>query len=256
MRTIIPFTKPTVLNSEIKYIKKAINSEFGISDNGFYSRRVADYLKELFSSEDVLLTSSCTHALEIIAMLLNLEIGDEIIMPSFTFVSTANAFVIHGGKPVFVDINPETMNIDESIIEKAITKKTRAILVMHYAGVSCDMNKVLSITKKHNLILIEDAAQALYSEYKRKLLGTFGDFSTFSFHSTKNFSCGEGGALIINNKKYVNRASIIKDKGTNRKDFLNKIISKYTWVDIGSSFVMSELNAAHLYSQLINSNKI
>ncbi len=187
------------------------------------------------------------------ALLLKLKAGDEIIMPSYTFVTTANAFVLHGGTPVFVDIHPTTMNIDENLIEAAITGRTRAIVVVHYAGVACKMERILAIAKKHNLVVIEDAAQAILSFYNGKPLGSFGDMATFSFHETKNYTSGEGGVLIVNNPAFAKRAEIIRQKGTNREQFFRGEIDKYTWVDIGSSYVMSELNAAYLYAQLESS---
>ncbi len=256
MNNPIYFNRPAFLGKEFAYLSEAITNLTGISGNGVFVKRCEEWFKQNIGCDKVLLTGSCTHALEIIALLLNLEKGDEIIMPSYTFVSTANAFVLHGGKPVFVDINPLTMNIDETLIENAITDKTKAIVIMHYGGVSCDMEKIIGIAKKHNLILIEDAAQAVKSSYKNKPLGSFGDFATFSFHETKNYTSGEGGALIINNKNYTERAEIIHQKGTNRNRFLRGQVDKYTWVDVGSSYVMSELNAAYLYAQLEDSDKI
>jgi dTDP-4-amino-4,6-dideoxygalactose transaminase len=190
------------------------------------------------------------------ALLLNIKKNDEIIMPSYTFVSTANAFVLRGGVPVFVDIDPKTLNIDPKKIEKAITKKTKAIVAVHYAGVSCDMDPILKIAKKYKLYVIEDAAQAILSSYKGRPLGSIGDLATLSFHDSKNIHCGEGGALLINNKKFIKRAKILRDKGTNRDDFNNNVIKKYTWVDIGSSYGLSEINASFLYAQLSKSKSI
>ena len=193
---------------------------------------------------------SCTAALEISAILLNIKPGDEVIMPSFTFVSTANAFVLRGAKIVFVDIDEKTLNIDVKQIEEKITKKTKAVVVVHYAGISCEIEKIKKITEKKKIALIEDAAQAILSKFKGKPLGSFGDLATISFHETKNIHCGEGGALLINNKKFIQRAKVIRDKGTNRDDFNKKIVKKYSWVDIGSSYCLSEINAAFLYTQL------
>jgi dTDP-4-amino-4,6-dideoxygalactose transaminase len=206
--------------------------------------------------KDALLVHSCTAALEICALLLNIKKGDEIIMPSYTFVSTANAFVLRGGTPVFVDIDSETLNIDPNKIEKAITKKTKAIVTVHYAGISCDMDPILKIAKKYKLYVIEDAAQAILSSYKGRPLGSIGNLATLSFHDSKNIHCGEGGALLINNKKFIRRARIIRDKGTNRDDFNNNIVKKYTWVDLGSSYGLSEINAAFLYAQLLKAKSI
>lgn len=252
----IAFNKPAVVGNELKYIQEAINSPSGISGNGIFVKKCEEWFEKNLQSKDVLLTGSCTHALEIAAILLDLKEGDEIIMPSYTFVTSANAFVLHGGTPVFVDINPQTMNIDENLIEAAITPKTRAILVVHYGGVGCNMDRILEIAKKHNLILIEDAAQALFSRYNHKPLGTFGDFGCFSFHETKNYTSGEGGAIVINNPKYVERAEIIREKGTDRSKFFRGQVDKYTWVDVGSSYVMSELNAAYLFAQLEAAHEI
>ena len=198
----------------------------------------------------------CTAALEMCAILLNIKSKDEVIMPSYTFVSTANAFVLRGAKPVYVDIDPKTMNIDTNKIEALITNKTKAIIIVHYAGVSCDMEKIANLTRKYRIPLIEDAAQAILAKYKNKSLGSFGDLSALSFHESKNIHCGHGGALLINNKKFINRSEIIRDKGTNRKNFLNNLVNKYTWVDIGSSYGLDEINAAFLFGQLKQSKKI
>jgi dTDP-4-amino-4,6-dideoxygalactose transaminase len=207
-------------------------------------------LRDYIGCQKALLTHSCTAALEMAAMLIDIKPGDEVIMPSYTFVSTANAFVLRGGVPVFVDIRPDTLNIDEEKIEAAITSKTKAICVVHYAGVACDMDKILSISEKHNLFLIEDAAQAIGSEYKNKKLGSFGHLSAVSFHETKNIQSGEGGALLINDKRYTDRAEILREKGTDRSRYFRNEVDKYTWVDIGSSYLPSELVAAYLYAQL------
>jgi len=226
------------------------------SANGYFSKKSSKWLIKNLKVKDALLVHSCTAALEICALLLNIKKGDEIIMPSYTFVSTANAFALRGGRPVFVDIDSKTLNIDPNKIEKSITKNTRAIVAVHYAGVSCDMDPILKIAKKYKLYVIEDAAQAILSSYKGRPVGSIGDLATLSFHDSKNIHCGEGGALLINNKKFIKRAKIIIDKGTNRDDFNNNIVKKYTWVDLGSSYGLSEINAAFLYSQLKQAKKI
>ncbi len=222
-----------------------------MAGNGEFNLRCQAWLQDYLSSPAARMTTSCTSALEMAALLAKIKSGDEVIMPSFTFVSTANAFVLFGGVPVFVDIKPDTLNIDPDFIEAAITKRTRAIVPVHYAGIGCDMDSILEIAKKHNLLVIEDDAQGLGSFYKGKALGTFGDMAAISFHQTKNItSGGEGGALIINNENLIDRADIILEKGTNRKKFFEGQVDKYTWVDVGSSFVLSELNAAFLLAQL------
>ena len=209
---------------------------------------VIHFLK-LFERKKTLLTTSCTHALEMAAILLDIKKGDEVIVPSYTFVSTVNAFVLRGAKPVFIDIHNDTLNLDETLLEGLITKNTKAIIVMHYAGVGCEMDSIMKISKQYHIPVIEDNAHGLFGRYKGKYLGTFGAFSTQSFHDTKNFSCGEGGALFINNEKFIERARIIREKGTNRHRFINREVDKYTWVDIGSSFILSEILAAFLYAQ-------
>lgn len=251
----IPFNKPFRIENEFNYIRDAIKKGI-LRGDGIYTQKCHEFLEKKLDCEKALLTHSCTAALEMCAILLDLKAGDEIIMPSFTFVSTANAFVLRGAVPVFVDIRQDTLNIDETLIEKAITAKTKAICVVHYAGVACEMDKIMDIAKKNNLAVIEDAAQALGCFYKGKPLGTIGDLGCFSFHETKNIISGEGGALIINNKKFEERAEIIREKGTNRSKFFRGEVDKYTWVDIGSSFLPSDLIAAFLYSQLENMNKI
>jgi len=233
-----------------------INKLNHYSSNGPYTKKCQDWLKKEIKCKDAILTHSCTAALEMCALLLDIKKDDEIIMPSYTFVSTANAFVLRGGKPVFVDIDLNTCNIDPSKIEQAISKKTKAIVVVHYAGVSCDMDPILKIAKQYKLYVIEDAAQAILSTYKGKPLGSIGDLATLSFHETKNIHCGEGGALLINNPKFIKRAKIIRDKGTNRDLFNQNMVKKYTWVDYGSSYGLSEINAAFLYSQLKQAKKI
>ena len=251
MKKTISFSKPYITGSEKSYIEDVISKGF-LSGDGMYTEKCETWLKDFLGAHKTLLTHSCTAALEMTALLLDLKEGDEIIMPSFTFVSTANAFVLRGAIPVFVDINSDDLNINANLIENAITPKTKAIVIVHYAGVACDMEIIQKIAKSYNLYLIEDAAQAINSFYKNKPLGSFGDFSTFSFHNTKNIVSGEGGALVINNPNFSDRAEIIREKGTNRKQFLKKQVDKYTWVDKGSSFLPSELVAAFLWGQLEN----
>lgn len=248
---MIPFNKPFTIENEFKYIQNAIDNGI-LRGDGIYTKKCHQFLESKLGCKKALLTHSCTAALEMSAILLDLKPDDEIIMPSYTFVSTANAFVLRGAKPVFIDIRPDTLNIDENLIEQAITPKTKAIVCVHYAGVACEMDKIIEIAKKHNLFVIEDAAQALGSFYKGKPLGTIGDLGCFSFHETKNIISGEGGALIINNPKFIERAEIIREKGTNRSQFFRGEIDKYTWVDIGSSFLPSDIISAFLYSQLEN----
>jgi dTDP-4-amino-4,6-dideoxygalactose transaminase len=250
----IYFNVPIVTNYKVNIHKIAQLKNY--SSNGYFSKKCSKWLIKNLKTKEALLVHSCTAALEMCALLLKIKQGDEIIMPSYTFVSTANAFVLRGGIPVFVDIDSKTLNIDPSKIEKAITKKTRAIVAVHYAGVSCDMDPILKIAKKYKLYVIEDAAQAILSSYKGRPLGSIGDLATLSFHDSKNIHCGEGGALLINNKKFIKRAKIIRDKGTNRDDFNNNIVKKYTWVDLGSSYGLSEINAAFLYGQLKQAKKI
>ena len=251
----IPFNVPTVVGDEINYISKAI-SLHNICGDGEFTQLCSKKLEDLTGVSKVLLTTSCTHATEMAAILAGIKEGDEVIMPSYTFVSTANAFVMRGAIPVFVDIRPDTMNIDETLIENAITGKTRAIVVVHYAGVSCEMDTIMDIAHRHNIYVIEDAAQAIGSTYKGKACGSLGEFGCYSFHETKNISMGEGGALLIRDKSNIERAEIIREKGTNRTMFHRGEISKYTWVDIGSSYLPSELNAAYLYAQLLHLDEI
>lgn len=252
---MIPFNKPFLIENEFLYIKDAIDKGI-LRGDGFYTKKCHEFLENLLKCKKALLTHSCTAALEMAAILLDIKSGDEVIMPSYTFVSTANAFVLRGGVPVFVDIRPDTLNIDENLIEDAITPKTKAICVVHYAGVSCEMDKIMQIAKKYNLHVVEDAAQALGSFYKGKPLGTIGDVGCFSFHETKNVISGEGGAIAINNEKFIDRAEIIREKGTNRSRFFRGQVDKYTWVDIGSSYLPSDIIAAYLYSQLQNIDRI
>ena len=253
---MISFNIPPVTGSESKYIQEAILSH-KICGDGQFTKKCTEYLEKHLHGHKVLLTTSCTSALEMAAVLCNIKAGDEVILPSFTFCSTADAFVQRGAKLVFVDIRPDTMNIDESKIEAAITDKTRVIVPVHYAGVACEMDTIMDIAKRHNLKVVEDAAQAICSQYKGKQLGTIGDFGCLSFHETKNFSMGEGGAIIINtNSEDYEWAEIIREKGTDRSKFLRGQIDKYTWRDYGSSYLPSDLNAAYLWAQLENSEKI
>lgn len=253
---MIRFNKPFIIDNEIDYIKDAILNKGMLCGDGAYTHKCNELLQNKLGANKVLLTHSCTAALEMAAILLDIKAGDEIIMPSYTFVSTANAFVLRGGVPVFVDIRQDTLNIDETLIEQAITSKTKAICVVHYAGVACEMDTIIVIANKYNLAVIEDAAQALGSSYKERQLGTIGDMGCFSFHETKNIIAGEGGALAVNNDKYSHRAEIIREKGTNRSQFFRGVVDKYTWVDIGSSYLPSDMIAAFLYSQLENMDQI
>ncbi|SFN78248.1 dTDP-4-amino-4,6-dideoxygalactose transaminase [Pseudobutyrivibrio sp. UC1225] len=252
---MILFNVPPLVGTEEKYIKDAI-AKHKICGDGEYTKKCNAWFEEKTGSPKVLLTTSCTHATEMAALLCNIQPGDEVIMPSFTFVSTADAFVLRGAKVVFVDIRPDTMNIDENKIEAAITEKTKAIVPVHYAGVACEMDKIMDIARRHNLWVVEDAAQGVMSKYKGKALGTIGDFGCFSFHETKNYSMGEGGAILIKNQDMVEPAEIIREKGTNRAKFFRGQIDKYTWVEAGSSYLPSELNAAYLYGQLEEADKI
>jgi dTDP-4-amino-4,6-dideoxygalactose transaminase len=251
----IPFNKPSFIGNELKYIKEAVMSG-KISGDGMFSKKCTDLIKKKFSAKSVFLTPSGTAALDMTALLLNLTKGDEVIVPSFTFTSTVNAFVLYDAVPVFVDIRQDTLNIDENKIEEKITQKTKAIYCMHYAGTACEMDKIMKIAKKHGLFVVEDAAQAMNAKYKDKFLGTIGDMGIYSFHETKNYNCGEGGAILINNPKYISRAEIIREKGTDRAKFFRGEVDKYTWRDIGSSYLLSDVLAAYLYAQLENLEKI
>jgi dTDP-4-amino-4,6-dideoxygalactose transaminase len=251
----IPFNKPFIAGKELFYIAQAV--AFGnIAGDGHFTKSCCQFLEQHFKSLKVLMTPSCTAALEMAAILCDLQPGDEVIMPSYTFVSTANAFVRAGATPVFVDIRPDTLNIDEDLIEAAITPHTRAICAVHYAGVPCEMDKIMEIAAHHNLIVVEDAAQAVNSWYKGRACGSIGHLGCYSFHETKNYTCGEGGALCINRSELISRAEIIRDKGTNRKQFFRGIVDKYTWVDIGSSYVPSEIASAFLFGQLEHLDQI
>lgn len=246
---MIPFNIPLITGQEMCYINQAIQNK-KICGDGSFTKKCNEWLENNAKTKKVLLTTSCTHALEMAAILADIRENDEVIMPSFTFVTTANAFVLRGAKIIFVDVRSDTMNIDETKIEEAITNKTKAIVPVHYAGVSCEMDEIMELAKKYNLLVIEDAAQGMMSTYKKKVLGSIGDMGCYSFHETKNYSCGEGGAILINNERFVERAEIIREKGTNRLRFLKGQVDKYTWVDIGSSYLPSELNAAFLYAHL------
>lgn len=246
---MIPFNIPTITGNEIHYIAQSLKEQ-RLSGGGLFTKKCEDWIEKNFECKKALLVPSCTHALEMAAMLVDVKEGDEIIMPSYTFVSTANAFAIRGAKIVFIDIRPDTMNIDEKMIEGAITEKTKAIVVVHYAGVACEMDQIMKIASKYNLYVIEDAAQAVMSTYKNRALGTIGHIGCYSFHETKNYTCGEGGAILINNTEMIERAEIIREKGTDRSKFFRGQVDKYTWVDIGSSFLLGEINAAFLYAQL------
>lgn len=252
---MINFNVPPVVGKEIDYIEQVIQNR-KICGDGNFTKKCSKWLEETTGTSKALLTTSCTHATEMAAILCDIQPGDEVIMPSYTFVSTADAFVLRGAKAVFVDIRPETMNIDERLIEDAITEKTKAIVPVHYAGVSCKMDEICDMARRYNLFVIEDAAQGVNSFYKGRPLGTIGDYGCYSFHETKNYSMGEGGALLIKNEKDIERAEIIREKGTNRSKFFRGQIDKYTWMDAGSSYLPSELNAAYLWAQLEVADKI
>ena len=257
---MIGFNIPPVVGNEEKYIKQAIDSH-KICGDGEFTKKCSEWMENKFSANKILLTTSCSSALEMAALLVDIQPGDEVIMSPYTFVSTANAFVLRGAKIVFVDIRPDTMNIDENLIEDAITEKTKAIVPVHYAGVACEMNKIMEIAKKHNLKVIEDAAQGVMAKYNGKYLGTIGDMGCYSFHETKNYSMGEGGAIVFKDDKYVETAEIIREKGTNRSKFYRGQIDKYTWVEFGSSYLPSDMNAAYLWPELevadeINNNRL
>jgi len=246
---MIVFNVPPYTGNELKYIEQAVEKQ-KICGDGEFTKRCNKWIEEKTDTRKALLTTSCTHATELAALLAEIGPGDEVIMPSYTFVSTADAFVLRGATPVFVDIRPDTMNIDETLIEEAITEKTKAIVPVHYAGVACEMDRIMEIARKYNLIVIEDAAQGIMSTYKGKALGAIGDFGAYSFHETKNYSMGEGGALLIRDEKYIEEAEILREKGTNRSKFFRGQIDKYTWVNYGSSYLPSDMNAAYLWAQL------
>ena len=252
---MISFNVPPVVGKETEYIQKAIHSN-KICGDGDFTKKCSAWLEEKTGTAKALLTTSCTHATELAAILADIQPGDEVIMPSYTFVSTADAFVLRGATAVFVDIRPDTMNINENLIEEAITEKTKAIVPVHYAEVSCEMDKICELAEKYHLYVIEDAAQGVMSSYHGKPLGTIGDYGCYSFHETKNYSMGEGGALLIKDKENVERAEIIREKGTNRSKFFRGQIDKYTWVEAGSSYLPSDINAAYLWAQLEEADKI
>ncbi|MFB5660217.1 dTDP-4-amino-4,6-dideoxygalactose transaminase [Alteribacillus sp. HJP-4] len=245
---MIPFNQPPVTGKEAHYIQQAIDMK-KLSGDGSFSMACHEWMEDTFDCYASYLTTSCTHALEMSALLADIRPGDEVIMPSYTFVSTANAFVLRGAEIVFVDIRPDTLNIDEKLVEAAITSKTKAIVPVHYAGVACEMDALLATARKYDIAVIEDAAQGVMSTYKGKALGTIGDAGCFSFHETKNYTSGEGGAILLNNENWKNRAEIIREKGTNRSQFFRGEVDKYSWVDVGSSYLPSELNAAFLKAQ-------
>ena len=252
---MINFNVPPFVGTELTYVKEAIDAH-KICGDGQFTKKCNTWMEERFHAQKVLLTTSGTSALDMAALLCDFQPGDEVILPSFTFSSTATAFVLAGAKLVFVDVRPDTMNIDETKIEAAITDKTRAIGLVHYAGVACEMDTIMAIAKKYDLKVVEDAAQGVMSSYKGKALGTIGDFGCYSFHETKNYSMGEGGALVINDPKYNERAEILREKGTNRAKFFRGQVDKYTWVDFGDSYLPSDMNAAYLWAQLQVADKI
>ncbi len=252
---MINFNVPPFTGKEMDYIRQAVDHQ-KICGDGEFTKKCSQWIEERTGTEKCLLTTSCTHALELAALLAEIKEGDEVIMPSYTFVSTADAFVLRGAKAVFVDVRPDTMNIDENLIEEAITEKTRAIAVVHYAGVGCEMDKIMDIAKRHNLYVVEDAAQGIMASYKGRALGTIGDFGCFSFHETKNYSMGEGGALLLRDTKYVEGAEILREKGTDRSKYFRGQVDKYRWMNYGSSYLPSDMNAAYLYAQLEMADEI
>ncbi len=245
----IPFNQSSIMGRELEYITEAMRGGQIAGDQTF-TRRCQLLLQEALHVPKALLTTSCTHALELAALLLDLQPGDEVIVPSFTFVSTVNAFVLRGARPVFIDIRPDTLNMDESRLERLVTPRTKAIVPVHYAGVGCEMGMIMDVASRHGIAVVEDNAHGLFGSYRERKLGTFGSFATLSFHETKNCTCGEGGALLLNDTRYIERAEILREKGTNRARFFRGQVDKYTWVDIGSSYVMSDVLAAFLYGQL------
>lgn len=256
---MINFNVPPYVGKEKEYVWQAIDNH-RISGDGIFTKKCNEWLEAHTNTRKALLTTSCTHATEMAALLLGIKEGDEVIMPSYTFVSTADAFVMRGAKAVFVDIRPDTMNIDEKLIEQAVTEKTKVVVPVHYAGISCEMDKIMQLAKKYQIAVVEDAAQGMMSSYKGHSLGTIGDFGCISFHETKNYSMGEGGAIFIKDAKYIEQAEIIREKGTNRSKFYRGEIDKYTWMDCGSSYLPSDINAAYLYAQLemadeVNNNR-
>ena len=246
---MIPFNKPQVVGKEFQYIQQAIDN-LHLSGKGFFTKECEALLEQELPVPRALLTTSCTHALEMAALLLDIKPGDEIIIPSFTFASTVNAFVLRGARPVFIDIRPDTLSLDESQLERRITPRTTAIVVVHYAGVGCEMDSILDLAQRHGVPVIEDNAHGLFGRYRGRPLGTLGCLAALSFHETKNFTCGEGGALLINDPRFIERAEIIREKGTDRSRFFRGQVDKYTWVDVGSSYLLSDILAAFLYAQL------
>jgi dTDP-4-amino-4,6-dideoxygalactose transaminase len=251
----VDFNRPVLVGNELAYIHQAITNAH-ISGDGPFTKKCHAFLEQELGIEKALLTTSCTHALEMAAILLDIQPGDEVIFPDFTFVSTVNAFVLRGARPVFLDIRPDTLNLDESQLEAALTPRTKAVVPVHYAGVGCEMDVILEIANRHKIAVVEDNAHGLFGKYRGKFLGTFGAMATQSFHETKNFSCGEGGALLINDPAFLERAEIIREKGTNRSRFFRGQVDKYTWVDIGSSYLPSDMLAAMLYAQLEQREKV
>ncbi len=252
----IPFNKPPYTGKEIAYITEAVTKNRKICGDGPFTKKCDAWFEERTGAAKSLLTTSCTHATELAALLCDIGPGDEVIMPAYTFVSTANAFVLRGAKPVFVDIRPDTMNIDEMLIEAAVNEKTKAIVPVHYAGIACEMDTIMDIAARHNLYVIEDAAQGVLSTYKGRALGTIGDFGCYSFHETKNYSMGEGGALLIKDQKFVEEAEILREKGTDRAKYYRGQVDKYTWVNLGSSYLPGDMNAAYLWAQLEMADEI
>lgn len=252
---VVPFNRPVISGREFEYMQQAVTSGH-LSGDGTFTKKCHAELEKIVGVPKALLTTSCTHALEMMAILLDFQPDDEVIIPSFTFVSTVNAFVLRGAKPVFIDIRPDTLNLDESLLAAKITPKTKAIVPVHYAGVGCEMDAILNISRRYNVSVVEDNAHGLFGRYNGKNLGTFGVMATQSFHETKNITCGEGGALLINDPQYIERAEIIREKGTNRSRFFRGQVDKYTWIDVGSSYLPSEILAAFLYAQLENWEQI
>lgn len=253
---MINFNEPTLSGKELEYIKDAVTVEHKLCGDGKYTRKCNQWIMESTGVSKAMLTTSCTHALEITALLCDIKEGDEVILPSYTFCSTADAFVLRGAKLVFVDIRPDTMNIDETLIENAITERTKVIVPVHYAGVACEMDTIMDIAKRHNLKVVEDAAQGVYASYNGKALGSIGNYGCFSFHETKNYCMGEGGAILLRDPDDIEKAEIIREKGTNRSKFFRGQVDKYTWVEKGSSYLPSELNAAYLWAQLESARSI
>ncbi len=251
----IPFNRATLIGPEVQFLKEAVRNGH-ISGDGIFTKRCERELESLLGAPRVLLTTSCTHALEMSALLLDVKPGDEVIVPTFTFVSTANAFVLRGARPVFADIREDTLNMDERMVESCINSRTRALVPVHYAGVGCEMRALRKTAAKHHLVVVEDNAHGFMGRYEGKPLGTWGDLATLSFHETKNFTCGEGGALIINRRSFIERAEILREKGTDRARFFRGQVDKYSWRDLGSSYIMSDMLAAFLYAQLLNREKI